>query len=116
MSIANATEEIALSQCMFDITILDCSKPAAVALNADNFHSLSSPEAIPEPEQIPQDELVQEFGPPCMDSPDTRHSNEKTEGKTSVKCLLVGSSNCRGLVIPGDDDLAIQQTSRINGG
>ena len=51
-----------------------------------------------------------------MDSPDTRHSNEKTDCKTSVKCLLVGSSNCRGLVIPGDDDLGIQQTSRIIGG
>ena len=94
----------------------DCPKPAAVALNADNFPNLSSPEAIPEPEQVPQDELVQEFGPPCMDSPDTRQPNEKTEGKTSIKCLLVGSSNCRGLVIPGDDDLGIQQTSRIIGG
>ena len=34
----------------------------------------------------------------------------------NIKCLLVGSSNCRGLVIPGDDHLEIQLTSRIAGG
>ena len=45
------------------------------------------------------------------------HVVENSAGRqTSIECLLIGSSNCRNLVIPEDDDLRIQVASHITSG
>ena len=96
----------------------ECPNRHPVVLNNDDFPGLSKPDATPEPDPNPRatrDVLGQDLGSPCVDSPDARDPEEKQQ-KVNIKCLLVGSSNCRGLVIPGDDDLEIQLTSRITGG
>ena len=68
---------------------------------------------------LPTSPDVQDLGSPCLDSPETRDfSLEAPEhhSNPSVKCLLLGSSNCRNLEIPGDDDLRIQTGSHVTGG
>ena len=88
-------------------------------INSDIFPSLPRPENMPESHQSSErvtHETVQYLGPPCADSPEVREPHDKSETKSNVKCLLLGSSNRRGLVIHGDDDLQTQATSYVTGG
>ena len=84
----------------------------------DHFPHVSRPEKSRESPSKSEAEQNQDFGPPCSDSPQTRAIDiEDSAGRqTSIDCLLIGSSNCRNLVIPEDDDLRIQVTSHITGG
>ena len=68
---------------------------------------------------LPTSPDVQDLGSPCLDSPETRDFSleaQEHHSNPSVKCLLLGSSNCRNLEIPGDDDLRIQTGSHVTGG
>ena len=66
----------------------DCPNSRLDLSNQGDFPNLSSPEKSLEPDQSCQ---------------------------SNVECLLLGSSNCRDLVISGDDNLRIQVTSHITG-
>ena len=97
----------------------DCPQRRPLIFDSDNFPGLTSPQNTPElhpSSQGASDEPVQDLGPPCADSPEVRDSQDKAEIKSNVKCLLLGSSNCRGLVIPSDDNLEIQATNYVTDG
>ena len=71
----------------------------------DHFPHVSRPEKSRESPSKSEAEQNQDFGPPCSDSPQTRAIDiEDSAGRqTSIDCLLIGSSNCRNLVIPEKD-------------
>ena len=99
----------------------DCPNSRLDLSNQGDFPNLSSPEKSLEPDQSPpnaRNEPLQDLGSPCFDSPEVREHEleEDSSCQSNVECLLLGSSNCRDLVISGDDDLRIQVTSHITGG
>ena len=85
--------------------------------DTDNFPPLTSPAVQQESQTSPaENEQDMDLGPPCVDSPDIRQFDPDSMKTPTVKCLILGSSNCRNLAIPSDDDLEIQVERRTVGG